>query len=661
MPPATATTGHITRLPPLDNTYTSDPSLRRVLGWYLSPTYLPSLDSHLTTLGAEAISPQIREWSADAERNQPYVKGFNVWGEQYGVDRLVTSEGWKQLTKWGARNGVVALGYEDTYGAQRRLAQYAVNYIYSPSSGLASCPISMTDGAALILSQEVARKNLPPGHAFSVTLRHLLSRGEGGSVDVDFWTSGQWMTERAGGSDVANTETWAVHSPIPSSGGNGSGKNGDRAVEEGEYLIRGFKFFSSATDANVALLLAKTEPSGKLSTFLAPLRVSSPTTTNSPASSTPSSIPSDQGQVTNGVRIHRLKNKLGTKELPTAELILHDTRAHLVGDLNKGVSTIAPLLNITRTHTFIGSLGAWRRALSIAKGFARARTTVGEPLWLIPMHLRVLAEGEGRHRAAMEVGFFTVGIMGVVENGHTGDSGAEGNVKAEHLPRPGAEATIVFRTLTALCKAVVSKMAIAGIQECQEALGGVGYMDEADEPEFNVSRILRNTLVNSIWEGTTNVLASEFVRFLVKGQGENLVVFAGWIERVLASIAPGEMRGVLLQAWTAWKERVSGAVAGGKVESVLADGRRAMFTLAWVLCGMLLVLDAQRDGDGVTREIAMRWVLQGEIGVGDTVWRDIVFPRRATAVDEESVRWDCRIVWGEELPAVAVGHRSMKL
>ncbi|KAL2824187.1 acyl-CoA dehydrogenase/oxidase C-terminal [Aspergillus pseudoustus] len=500
---------------------------------------------------------------------------------------------------------------------------------------MASCPISMTDGAALILSQEISRQSLPPDHAFAVTLRHLLSRGG------DFWTSGQWMTERAGGSDVANTESWATRSPVANRDG------GEKVVEEGEYLIRGFKFFSSATDANVALMLAKTEPAGKLSTFLAPLRLTSPP---SPAEQT----------TTNGIRIHRLKTKLGTKELPTAELVLHDTRAHLVGELDKGVATIAPLLNITRTHTFIGSLGGWRRALSIAQGFARARTTVGEPLWLIPMHLRVLAELEGRHRAAMEVAFCTVGVMGVVENGH---SPAEG-VKVQHLPRPGLEATTVFRTLTALSKAVVSKMSIAGIQECQEALGGVGYMDEADEPEFNVSRILRNTLVNSIWEGTTNVLASEFVRFLVKDAGRNLAVFAGWVERVIGLLAPGEMRDTLAASWAAWRGRVDVSNSNKekvKVESVLADGRRAMFTLAWILCGILLVLDAQRDGDGITGEIARRWVLQGEIGVGDAVWREIVFPRAATAVDEESIRWDCRIVWGEELPAVAVGHRSMKL
>ena len=491
----------------------------------------------------------------------------------------------------------------------------------------------MTDGAALILTQEIARKKLPPSHPFQKTLARLLSRGD------DLWTSGQWMTERAGGSDVQNTETWAFHSPITSDAATAATPND---VDGGEYLIRGFKFFSSATDANVSLLLAKTTPSGKLSTFLAPLRTAIKDKDQD----------GNPREVTNGVRIHRLKNKLGTKELPTAELELHDMRAHLVGDLDKGVQTIAPLLNITRAHTFIGSLGAWRRAISIAKGFARARTTVGEPLWLIPMHLRLTADMEGRHRAAMEVGFFTVAVMNVVENGGvTSDSRS----KLEHLPKAGDEATVVFRCLTALAKAVVSKMSIIGIQECQEAMGGVGYMDEADAPEFNISRILRNTLVNSIWEGTTNVLASEFVRVLVRG--DNFSVFAGWVERVLRLLGAGELREALTEAWGVFK----GKIQSMEGSMILADGRRAMFSFAWILNGLLLVLDAQRDGDAVTTEIARRWVLQGELGLGDTAWRDVLYPRKTSEVSEETVRWDCRIAWGEELPAVASGHRSMKL
>ncbi|RLL96281.1 hypothetical protein CFD26_105989 [Aspergillus turcosus] len=622
--PATADRGSFTTPEPLQNTYTTDGNLHRLLSWYLPSSTYQSIQPNLTQLGEEAISPQIREWSADAERHQPYVKGYNVWGQRYDYDRLITSEGWKQLSRWGARHGVVALGYDRSYGASRRLVQYTVNYLYGPSSGLTSCPVAMTDGAALILSQQLQQQqqSFPEDHPFRIVFNHLTSRSE------DFWTSGQWMTERAGGSDVQNTETWATYDPPSSTNTNNLG--------EGPYSISGFKFFSSATDATVTLLLAKTLPSGKLSTFLAPLR----------RIVTPPNQP--PREITNGVRIHRLKTKLGTKELPTAELELRGMRAHLVGPLDKGVATIAPLLNVTRTHTFIGSLGAWRRALSIAKGFSRARSTVGEPLWLIPMHLRLLAEVEVRQRAGMQLGFFTVGVMGVIEN-----PDSEVQVPG-HVPR-GAEATVVFRALTAVSKAVISKMAILGIQECQEAMGGVGYMDEADEPEFNVSRLLRNTAVNSIWEGTTNVLASEMVRFLLAR--DHFVVFAGWVERVLGMIRREELAQALEQAWTAFKSKITRNVA-----SVLADGRRVMFTLAWILMGALLALDAERDGDAVAAEVARRWILAGEGGVGDTVYRDIVKPYGAEGVDEKDhASWDCRIVWGEELPEVQVaGHRSLK-
>lgn len=72
---------------------------------YLPAQKLEQAQPQLVELGEEAISDQIREWSADAERHQPYVKGFNVWGQRYDYDRLITSEGWKQLGKWGARHG----------------------------------------------------------------------------------------------------------------------------------------------------------------------------------------------------------------------------------------------------------------------------------------------------------------------------------------------------------------------------------------------------------------------------------------------------------------------------------------------------------------------------------------------------------------------------
>lgn len=72
---------------------------------YLPSSTLDNIQPQLRQLGEEAVSDQIREWSADAERNQPYVKGYNVWGQRFDYDKLVTSEGWKQLGKWGARHG----------------------------------------------------------------------------------------------------------------------------------------------------------------------------------------------------------------------------------------------------------------------------------------------------------------------------------------------------------------------------------------------------------------------------------------------------------------------------------------------------------------------------------------------------------------------------
>src|SRR5690606_7324604 len=119
------------------------------------------------------------------------------------------------------------------------------------------------------------------------------------------WTSGQWMTERTGGSDVSQTETVADYDPVP----------GD---EVGPWVINGFKWFSSATDANMTILLAKTTSMpNKVSCFYAPLKRKIRT-------------PHGEDWEWNGVRIQRLKQKLGTKAVPTAELELKNMRGWLV-------------------------------------------------------------------------------------------------------------------------------------------------------------------------------------------------------------------------------------------------------------------------------------------------------------------------------------------
>lgn len=489
----------------------------------------------------------------------------------------------------------------------------------------------MTSGAARLLSLQVQK--LPPSHPFHETLRRLLSRD-------NHWTSSQWMTERPGGSDVQNTETVARYAPL-------SDKAGEFGrIDQGDYLISGFKFFSSATDANIAFILAKTD-SGKLSTFVAPLR------------KTILGPDGKEHQVTNGVRIHRLKNKMGTKELPTAELELKDVRAHLVGPIDRGIPTIANLLNVSRSHNFITSASFWRRAMAIAKSFAKARTTVDQPLWLFPMHLRLFAEMELKHRGIQHLCFFTTALLSFTDNAFPR------NLPPTYapIPSPGEEAQVVLRALTATAKAVVCKLSLSCIQECQESMGGVGYMDEPDEPEFNISRLYRDAAANVIWEGTTNVLSSELVRHLLRGR--NLDIFSEWMIRAIDTIRDDALASALRDSWSTLQARLTGT--NDRIHVALADGRQIMFSLAWVMCGTLLVLDAQRDGDALAAEVARRWVLDAEGGVGEFVLADVVHARRrphassrGKGSDKERSQWDCRLVWGVELPegGGATGYRA---
>lgn len=302
----------------------------------------------------------------------------------------------------------------------------------------------MTSGAARLIRHQLT--DLPSDHPFHELYARLIARENN-------WISAQWMTERPGGSDVRNSETVAVYSPLDTK----TGRFGN--IEEGDYLLSGFKFFCSATDCNVVLLLAKTE-SGELSLFVAP---------------TVKTVIDADGtakKVSNGIRIHRLKNKMGTKELPTAEVELKNVRAHLVGAKDRGIATIALLLNTTRTHNFITALSCLRRALDIAKVFARARKTIDQELWTFPMHLNVLSQLEVKHRGWMQLAFFTSSLLSYVDNGFP-----ESPIGVfSRLAQSPAAANVVLRAFTSTSKAVICKSSTLAFQECQEAMGGVGYI-----------------------------------------------------------------------------------------------------------------------------------------------------------------------------------------
>jgi alkylation response protein AidB-like acyl-CoA dehydrogenase len=301
------------------------------------------------------------------------------------------------------------------------------------------------------------------------------------------WTSGQWMTERTGGSDVSQTETVAR-------------RDGDG------WRLYGTKWFTSATTSEMALTLARPEgnPPGSrgLALFLVELR-------------------DERGRLRN-IAVNRLKDKLGTRKVPTAELTLDGAPATLVGAAGDGVRAITPMLSITRTWNAVNSASGMRRALALARDYARRRRAFGALLADKPLHVDTLAGLEAEYAGAFCLAFRSAELIGALEHG----GGGSGRELDERLSR----------TLIPLAKLTTAKQAVAVASEAIESCGGAGYVEDTGLP-----RLLADAQVLPIWEGTTNVLSLDTLRAL--GKGGALEALGGEIERAVAGVKDASLAG----------------------------------------------------------------------------------------------------------------------
>src|SRR3984885_5216674 len=286
--PSSATTGFFQTPPTVpppctlqDPSYTphdNDPALLRILVLSL-PSPLPvQIATDLSTFARKAVAPSILSLTASAETNQPTLHPLDSFGVPNRTDILHTSDAWRRLQDIGIQEGMVALGYESSLGASagaeyqnnRRIHQFVKYHLWTASAALVTCPSAMTDGGAVLLGGHLdAEPGVRGAHGseaqaqevFREARRRLISRDP-----REAWTSGQWMTERKGGSDVSGTETVARQLPRQEVVGEDV-----MGMPLGPWRIDGFKWFSSATDADMAVLLARTEKGG-LSAFYAPMK-----------------------------------------------------------------------------------------------------------------------------------------------------------------------------------------------------------------------------------------------------------------------------------------------------------------------------------------------------------------------------------------------------
>jgi alkylation response protein AidB-like acyl-CoA dehydrogenase len=544
------------------------------------------------------ITPKVRNWCADAERNPPYVKHYDAFGKR--IDELVTSTGWQELQRLGISEGIVAIGHDSNYGHHNRTYQFIKYHIWTPWNACVTCPSAMTDGGAQLLKLQLAKNDLDDERrsAFEDYYTRLTSRDP-----EKAWTSGQWMTERPGGSDVRATETQASTFVSLSPAGSEPAQVDVTGKPLGPISVTGFKWFSSATDANATVLLAK-EPDGSLSSFFAPMR-----RTSSNSETTDTEL--------NGIQIQRLKSKLGTRALPTAELVLTDMRAWRIGKPGQGVKEISTILNITRLHNAVTAIGLLGRGLAISRAFAKVRKVRNLLLMDTPVHVHTLAELHVKYRAAMYLTYYTAALMGVCE-GQQGVSTLKSPCEQSQLA-PREVAPLILRLLTPLAKMTTAKVAIAGLAECMESLGGLGYLENED-PALNIARLFRDANVLSIWEGTTNIMADDVIR-IVKGSA-GPATLAALDSMVLTSTRrwryiSNETSSGLKKLCSAWAKQLEVVWADTRSivdqtnkEELLLKGRLLAKDLTWVICSVLLAEDALSDGDAASIEICDRWVSQ---------------------------------------------------
>lgn len=415
------------------------------------------------------------------------------------------------------------------------------------------------------------------------------------------------MTERTGGSDVRGTETVArrlTRQELQRDIDGGRDKDAHN-LPLGPWLVDGFKWFSSATDADMTVLLAQTDKG--LSAFYAPLRRQRGRTHgDSPAAPTTESrtLPTE----TNGVRIQRLKSKLGTKGVPTAELELKGMRAYLIGTEGQGIKEISSILNITRLHTASAGAGYLARGLAVSRAYTLVRKVRDRALAENPQHLAWMAGESVKYRANAHLVFLGVALLGATEQGF--GEVTKGTNAHVLIPREKGRVETLLRLLTPVMKAQVTLNSVSGLRACMESLGGVGYCENTEDGGImNIARLFRDSVVGTIWEGTTSVMAEDVLRVVKnpKAKGDVIdAVFGEWVRGVLAVVEKRfvDECQILKNRYGALKEMVQTL----ELQVLQRRGRDVLEHIEAVACACLLMYDATVDGDEVATEVARRWI-----------------------------------------------------
>ncbi|WP_036166692.1 isovaleryl-CoA dehydrogenase [Massilia sp. 9096] len=476
----------------------------------------------LDGLGARLGRAEVLDLARVANEFAPRLVNFDRNGHR--IDEIEFHPAWHGLMTMLIENGAHSLPWEaPRTGSQ--VARGAAYLLFGQVENGSQCPVTMTYASVPALRQNpaVAARWLPKILSREYDPRSLPVEQKRGAL------IGMGMTEKQGGTDVRANTTRAVRLDPGAAA---------RLGEEGAdaWRIVGHKWFFSAPQCDAHLVLAQTDEgsSAGLSCFFVPRF-----------------LPDGSR---NAIRVQRLKNKLGNRSNASSEVEFQDALGWMIGRAGRGIPTILEMGSHTRLDCVLGTAGIMRAALCHALHHARARSAFGRALAGQPLMQNVLADLALESEAATA---FALRLARCYDQMR--DEGAD------------PQQALLARILTPAGKYWLCKRGPAFGAEAMEVLGGNGYVEDGP-----LARLYREFPVNSIWEGSGNVMCLDVLRAFAKGP-----------ETIDALGAELALAGGIDARYDAWCERLLSGLAGADADEFGAR-RLAELLVVAVQAGLLL-------------------------------------------------------------------------
>jgi putative acyl-CoA dehydrogenase len=418
--------------------------------------------------GADLGRAQTIRWAEEANTYKPALHSFDRVGNR--VDKVEFHPAWHNLMQMLRENNLISMPFSDP--SPGAWSAYAAGfYMHAQVEDGTLCPASMTFACIPVLQKEPALFEQLANKLYSTTYdARDLPIAQKQSILI-----GMGMTEKQGGSDVRANTTVAT-----AIRGEGRG---------GEYELVGHKWFFSAPMCDAHLVVARTE--NGFSCFFVPRFKPDGTK--------------------NAVRIQRLKNKLGNTSNSSSEVEFHGAWGQMVGDEGRGIPTIIAMAGYTRLHCVIGSAGMIRQGVTQAIHYASHRLAFGKRLVEQPLMQNVLADMALESEAATHL------MMRLAR-------------AFEAAPKDATETSPLERAyqriVTPAAKFWVCKRGVELAGEAMEVFGGNGYVEDAP-----MARLFRDMPVNSIWEGSGNVMCLDVLRAISREPDALIALLGDLAER----------------------------------------------------------------------------------------------------------------------------------